>query len=147
MSKAADIKNQIKAALQDLKNDGTLGEFIVDDFKKGLYQRDYAAFPSAVLTTASISNDYYTNSENIRAYTFEIVIISKGEDVSTSETSIEDLSEAIINKFDHLFSLSGVADAGLDPSTTPAEPVPTASGTFIVFSVILKAKAVKDVGL
>jgi len=146
MTKASLIKKEIKEKLLALKNAGTLGEVIIDDFKKGLLERDFGAFPTAILTTPSIGGDYFTNTQNLRTYTFEVLIVMKGEDIS-AENDVEELSETILNAFDNLPTLSGEADGGLEPSSTPAEAVPSRSGTYIVFSIILKAKAVKDIDL
>lgn len=146
MSKAADIKDKIEAKLNELKVSNVLGTVMVDDFKKAIFDRDFSAYPVAVLTPPSIGGDYFTNSQNLRTYTFEVLVISKGENIAADGT-IENLAEAILDKFDNIPTAEGVADGGLDPSSTPVEAVLSKDGTLLVFSVILRAKAVKDISL
>lgn len=146
MSKGAQIKAKIKEKLLTLQRAEVLGEVIVDDLKKGIFDRDFAAYPAAVVTTPAITNDILTNVQNVRTYTFEIVVICKAEDI-TEEDAIEDLAEQIMDSFDNIPSLEGVAEAGLDPSTSPAEAVVSRGNSWVVFSVILKAKSVKDLAL
>lgn len=143
MMSASTIKSKIKTALDDLKALETLGEVIEDDFKiSNLFDRDFSAYPAAVLTSPSIEGDYLTNRENLRTYNFEIVVLSKGEDIDAAG-QIEDLAEAILNKFDNLPTLSGEADGGVEPASTAPAPVTVRGKTFIVFSIILKVKASK----
>lgn len=145
-AKSSAIKAEIKAKLLELKNAGTLGDVVVDDFKKGVFDRDYSSYPTAVLMTPSISGEVFTNVQNLRTYAYEIIVISKGEDIKEQD-EIEELAETLMDVFDNMPSMEGVADGGLEPSTSPAEAIPSRSGTYIVFSVILKAKAVKDLDL
>lgn len=144
MAKDTDIKKAIHAKLDVLKQAGTLGSTIIDDFKKGVLERDYASFPAAVLQTSSIDNETITNRQNIRLYTFEIVVVCKGEDVKEA-TDIEDLRETIIDAFDNDPTLGNVADGAVEPSSSPAEPVPLIGGkSYIIFSVFIRARAIKD---
>lgn len=143
MAKDTDIKNKIKAKLDVLQQAGTLAEVIVDDFKKGLLDRDYSAFPVAVLQTSAIESETITNRDNIRTYVFEIVVLSKGEDVKDA-TTVEDLREAIIDKFDNDPTLGNTADGAVEPSSSPAEPIPLQGGkSYIVFSILIRARAIK----
>lgn len=141
MSALADIKTQIKTHLDALKTAGTLAEVQEDDFKVGLLERDIEAYPCAILTTPAIESGAETNRDNTRIYTFEIVIVEKQENVN-SATDIEDLAEAILNKFDNDPTLSGKSDAGLEPAaSTPQAAIARGKGV-IFFSVILRAKKV-----
>lgn len=143
MAKDTDIKNKIKAKLDVLQQAGTLAEVIVDDFKRGILDRDYSAFPVAILQTSAIENETITNRDNFRTYIFEIVVLSKGEDVKDA-TTIEDLREAIIDKFDNDPTLTNTADGAVEPSSSPAEPIPLQGGkSYIVFSIFIRARAVK----
>lgn len=142
MSKAADIKNKIKEYLEDLITDNILAEVLVDDFKENIiFDKDIEAFPAAILSSPSIESETFTNSDNQRKYTFEIMVVMKAGDIE-EKTDVETLMEEILDKFDDDVTMAGVADGGVEPSATPAQPVYTGSKGFIVFSVIIKAKAV-----
>lgn len=144
MALVTDIKNKIKTFLDELVTAGTLGEVQMDDFKiSPVWERDFAKYPAAILTMPAIEGGYFTNRQNERVHTFEIVIVSKGENIA-SATDIETLAEAILDKFDNQPTLAGKADGGVEPSTTPAEPITSRGKSLIIFSVIIKAKAIKD---
>lgn len=136
------IKNAIKTNLDALVIANTLKEAQVDDFKvSNIFDRDIAQFPAAILMTPSMESDILTNKENTRTFIFEIVIIEKGENV-TSATQIEDLRDAISNKFDDDPTLGGAASGGVEPALSPAQTITDRSRSFIVFSMILRAKAI-----
>jgi len=137
-----NIKNQIKTRLDALVP-ATLGEVIVDDFKISIFDRDFAKFPAAILTTPSIEGEYFTSGENIRTHTFEIVIVEKGENV-TSTSQIEELAEKILDEFDHADTLGGTA-IQVEPATTIPQAVTSRGKTFIAFSVLIKAKGLKTI--
>jgi hypothetical protein len=143
MSLVSDIKNQIKAHLDSLKTAGVLGDVIVHDYKLSIFDYDFAAYPAAVLTTPSIEGEYFTSGENLRTHSFEIVVISKGENVA-SITEIEDLAERILDEFDKDDTLAGTA-IQVEPATTTPEAVTSRGKTYIVFSVIIRAKGIKSI--
>lgn len=135
------LKNAIKTKLESLVP-ATLGEVQADDFKiSSIFDRDIAKYPVAILTSATIEAEALTNRDNIRTLTFEIVILEKGENVA-SATQIEDLRETIFNAFDNDPTLSGAATGGVEPALSPVEIITDRSRSFIVFSMIIKAKVV-----
>ncbi len=135
---STDIKNQIKAELDELVP-GTLGEVIMDDFQPNVSEKDVSKYPAAILATPSVNSERLTNRENERAYVFEIIIVSKGEDI-TSATDIETLMDALLDKFDGNSTLDGNAIT-MDPATIPTAPVPTVDRSLILFSVVLNVRA------
>lgn len=141
MALVTDIKNQIKTYLDSLVP-ATLAEVQVDDFRVGIFDREIGAYPVAILTTPSIEGDYLTNKENVRTHMFEIVVIQKGENIS-SATDIENLIEILMDKFDNNFTLAGKADAGVEPSSSTPAAYTSKGKNFITFSIFLKAKAIK----
>ena len=143
MSTISDIKNQIKGHLDTLKTAGTLGSVIVDDFKTeiGGLGKNIASYPAAILGAPSIESGYETNRDNMRTFNFEILVIQKGENVN-SATAIEDLMETILNAFDNDPTLGGKANGAVEPAATTPEPVTTQDGTFIIFTIAIKARAV-----
>lgn len=147
-TKLKTIKDNIKAVLEQLERDEVLKQVVVDDFKKGILSRDFAAFPVAILTTPTVDSRAETNVQNLRTYTFEILFLVNAEEV-TDATEVEDLIENILNKFDNDVTLkgdttTGAADGGVEPSTTAPEPITSGSKNYIAFSVILRARAIRD---
>ncbi len=143
MSALGDIKTAIKAHLDYLASTpvAVLSEVQVDDFKVGLLERDIAAYPCAILTTPAIESGAETNRDNARTYTYEILVITKQELVASANV-IEDLAEAILNRFDNDPTLGGKADAGLEPAVSQPQAAIARGKGVIYFSVILRAKKV-----
>ncbi len=148
MTKLGTIKANIKAILDQLVVSEILGSVQVDDFKKGILSRDFSSYPCAILTTPTIDSRAETNTQNLRTYTFEIIFVLNGEDVSEAE-QVEELIETILNKFDNDVTLKGdnalgAADGGVEPSTSTPEMVTSGSRTYLVFSITLRARAIRD---
>lgn len=138
-----NIKIQIKTKLDALVTAGVLASVQEDDFSVGVLYRDFGKFPVAILSGAAIGNSILTNRDNLRAHTFNILILSKAEDV-TSPDQIETLMENVINAFDNDPTLQGTADGSVEPSTSSPEPVSSAGKNYIAFMVTVKANAVKN---
>jgi hypothetical protein len=148
MSQIKTIKENIKAVLEQLERTEVLGEVIVDDFKKSIFNRDFSKFPVAILTTPTVESRADTNSQNLRTFTFEILFLVNAEQV-TDITEVEELIENILNKFDNDVSLkgdnsTGAADGGVEPSSTTPEAIASGSKNYIAFSVIIRARAIRD---
>lgn len=147
-SKATTIKQNIKALLEELQREQVIRDVKIQDPKKSIFQLNFSKYPAAVLTSPLIDSAAETNTQNLRVYTFEIMVICKAEEV-TDDSQIEDLRESILDKFDNDVTLKGAgsigaADGGLSPSASRPEPVTSGSNEYIVFSVILTAKALRD---
>lgn len=144
LNKEAAIKEKIRLALEGLKRREILRAVIVEDFSKQIMERDYPAFPVAILQTASIENDAITNTQNFRIYTFDVVVLCKGEDVQNA-TTVEELRAAIMDEFDNQVTLGGVADGGVMPTSSPIEAVTLVGAkSYIAFTVSIQARAIKD---
>lgn len=144
LNKEGAIKEQIRLELEKLERAEVLRAVVVDDFKKGILDRDYPAFPVAILQTAAIDNDAITQSQNFRVYTFDVVVLLKGEDVQDA-TTVEELRAAIMDHFDAKVTLNNVADGGVMPTSSPIEPIPLVGGkSYITFTVSIQARAIKD---
>ena len=148
MTKLNTIKTNIKATLDTLRRKEILRDVQVDDFKRGIFSRNFAAYPVAILTTPTVESRAETNTQNLRTYTFEIIVVVNANDVS-DPAQVEDLIENILNEFDNDVTLKGgtaigAADGGVEPSTTTPEAVASGGNNYIAFSVILRAKAVRD---
>lgn len=136
-----NIKNQIAAYLGDLVTAGTLGAKIVDDYQQGIFDRDYPAYPAAILTTPATDSEVYTNTQVYRTHAFEVIVLMKGENVAAS-TDVETLIEAMLDKFDQNPTLNGTCQELLAASSQPAA-VTDRGKRYIVFSITLRAKALK----
>lgn len=142
--KESAIKEQIRLKLESLQRQEVLRAVIVEDFKKGILERDYQAFPVAILQTAGIQNETITNTQNFRTYSFEIVVLLKGEDVSDA-TTVEELRANIMDTFDSDPTLGNVCDGGVMPASSPIEPIPLMGGkSYIAFTITLDCRAIKD---
>ena len=138
MSQETTIKSAIKTILDALKTAGTLKEVAYDDFRHPVQFRDTASFPAAIIGPAAIISASETQSDNLRTYDYQIVIVDKTENIA-SATQLEDLREAVLNAFDNAPTLSGAANGGLEPSLS--QPQPDDGNNYIIFIVNLKAKA------
>lgn len=140
---ATTIKQKIKAKLDALVVATTLAEVQEDDFKTGIFDRDFGAFPVAVLTTPAIEGGYMTNRQNMRNHTFAVVVICKAEDITAPE-QVESLIEILLDTFDNDPTLTGTADGGVEPSSSSPEAHVSRGKTYIYFALQIKVKAVKD---
>lgn len=135
------IKNQIAALLDELVTAGTLGAKTSDDYQQGIFDRDYPAFPAAILATPATDSEVYTNTQVYRTHSFEIVVLMKGENVASS-TDVETLIETLLDKFDHNPTLAGTCQELTAASSQPAA-VTDRGKRYIAFSITLRAKAIK----
>lgn len=141
MTRLSQIKNAIKTTFNGLITDGVIKNVIIDDLKtSNLFDREMAPFPCAVITSPTIDNQREDRYSNMRTYTFEVAIVCNGEDLS-SPTDVEEVMELVIDKFDNAGTLGGLAEGQIDPSTTNPAPITVLGKTYIVFSIIIKAKA------
>lgn len=142
MSLLSDIKDQIKVNLDALVVSGDLGEVIVDDFTPNIEEKDIGAYPAALLATPSVDAEFLTNRDNERTYIFEVLIVSKGEDITTAN-DIELLIDVLLNKFDEDPTLGGTAIT-IEPATTSPIPITTEDRSFIIFTLNLRVRACKS---
>lgn len=143
MADVTDIKAQIEVLLGELVTATTLGQSIVDDYKVGIFQRDFGAYPVAILTTPSIDSSIESSNGNQRTYTFEIIVIQLGDNI-TSSADIETLQEAVLDKFDAKPTLNNTAQRSEANVSVPAAAVSAGGKHFVAFSVTVKAVKIKQ---
>ena len=146
MQKSSEIKLKIKEVLQSLQRAEILKEVLVRDITESVFDLDMALYPCAILTPPSITSEIYTNVDNVRTYNFEIMVVLRTDSI-TEETQVEELMETIINTFDDLPSLNGIAEGGLEPATSPTEAITARGKAWTIFRVILKAKSCATISL
>lgn len=146
MKKSTELTLKIKDVLDELQRAGTLGEVLVREVDESIFDLDLGKFPVAVLPPPYIFSEIETNVDNVRTYNFEILVILKAEDLSP-ENPITEIMETLIDTFDNLPSLNGVAEGGLEPATSPTSSVTSRGKHYTVFRVILKARACATITL
>jgi hypothetical protein len=143
MSQISDIKTAVQGHLNALKTAGKFGTVIVDDFRTnpdtGL-GKNIASYPAAILGSPAITSAYETNRDNMRTFDFEILVMCKGENVNGIAV-IEDLIQTILDEFDNDPTLGGKANGAVEPSASNPEAVSAPDGTFIIFTISVKARA------
>jgi hypothetical protein len=113
---------------------------IADDFNTNPNLENIPHFPAALLNSPSTQSERDTNRENLRTHLFEILVIQKGENI-TSPNDIEELREIILDTFDNDGTLGGAANGSVDPASSNPQSITSGDKTYIVFTVTLKAKA------
>ena len=139
------IKNQIVKDLNALVADGVLGAVQEIDYSKDAFTADYAGFPVAIVGMSSLKSDASDNQDNIRTYTFPILVLEKGENLNAN-TDMEDLRDLIVNAIDTDFTLAGYAPGGVLPVASPAQTASMADKTFIYFIVTVEARCLYQLG-
>lgn len=146
MKKSTELTQKIKTVLEELERAGTIGKLMVREMSESFFDLDIANYPVAVLTPPYIMSEIETNVDNIRTYNFEIYVIMKSDEI-TAENPITELMETLIDTFDNLPSLNGVAEGGVEPATSPTSSVTSRGKEYTVFRVILKARACATITL
>lgn len=142
---ANPIKTQIKADLDALVTAGSLGAAQMVDYSKDVFTADYSAFPVAILGMSSVESDASDNRDNLRTYTFPILVIQKAENL-TAQTDMEDLRDAILNAIDTDFTLAGKAVGGVLPVASPAQTMSVGDKSLVYFVITIKAKTIYQLG-
>ncbi len=139
MPQEANIKNQIVAKLQTLVP-ATLAEIKAEDFVTDFALSDNAQFPLAVVAPSTIESEAADNRNNLRTYSYEIAIIQRGENI-TSSSDIENLRQAVMDLFDNDPTLGGFSNGGVDPTSSPIKTIVHADKSYVGFSIKVKPKA------
>jgi|SRR5579872_2420003 len=139
--KESNIKNYIFSQLQTLVP-ATLGTVASNDFKTDYFssESNINTFPLAVLSPAEIQSEVIDSNNNRRTYTFEILVVQKGENLQSS-TDLESIRETIMNLFDEDLTFGGNADGGILPSSTTIGSFRHADLSWVGFAITLKPKA------
>lgn len=146
MSVSGDIKNKIETELGVLKTATTIGAFESLDFKKNPVDlQDVEAFPYVLVSPPSIeTSEVIDNRTHFRTYKFEMFVAFKRDNITT-DTTIEDTLEAIMDHFDDLSDdFGGLADGGINPSVSTPEPIESGGKLYVIASVTLEIRNTKS---
>lgn len=136
---ASTIKAAIKTNLDELVTSEVLAGATTSDIKKDPLSADISGFPWAFLMPPSIEGEASDNRNNIRTYTYDIMIVWNAEniaDATTIETDLED----ILSKFDNDPTLSGTAMGGILPVSSAPQPFQHGGKDLIMAVVQVQAK-------
>lgn len=140
---STNIITAITAHLEALKTAQVLKAYLVQDFRENLLEKDLPAYPCAILMPPAVDSVEESRQTNLRTFTFDLVVVQKKDNLSGAN-AIGELIEAIIDEFDNDPTLGGAADGGLPPGSSVPDEVTSADGTFIVFAVTLRPRALKN---
>lgn len=144
MATIQSAKTKIYTMLKTLESAETLREVVQQDLKEDPLKRDYPAFPVAIITPPSLEqSEVLDNRSNVRTYQFNVVVLMKPENFDTT-ADVENLQETIINLFDNNPTLSGEADAGLEPAFSRPYPLNHAGRDLVFFEIYLRVKIRRD---
>lgn len=140
MSTIGNIKARVKTVLDTLVP-ASLASVTITDIKKDPLDAEIGAYPAAFIMPPALgASERLDNRTNIRDYSFFIMVVMKGEDV-TGTAQVEDLMELIVNALDNDITLAGNAVAGITPVTSQPEAFQHNGRDLIIFDVIIKARA------
>ena len=142
---ASPIKTQIVKNLNDLVDSGDLGFVDELDLSKDPFDQRYPKYPVALIGMSSFESEEKDNQTNLRTYIFPILILQKGENIELP-VDMEDLRDALANKFDSDFTLGGTAIGAIRPAASTAYTASTPDKKIIYFVLTIKAQTLYEIG-
>ena len=136
-----NIKTEIKELLDELVTATVLAGATITDIRKDPLYADHPNFPHAYLMPPAIETEGLDNRTNIRKYTFDILIVFNGENL-TGTTQLETAIEAVLDKFDNKPTLNGSAIGGMTPLTSAPIPYQHNSKDLLAIAVRITAQEV-----
>ncbi|AVT83667.1 hypothetical protein RPYSC3_48070 [Rhodopseudomonas palustris] len=132
--------------LRELQDEGIIRSFIGIDRGKDPLQAPPQGYPFAIVGMPKVGNKEEDSANNTRKYHWEILFVFSYENMPDPTLTIEGAMDAIINKFDTNFTLSGEANAGVDPATIESFPVSTGSQELACLMLTLEASTTYQLG-
>ena len=142
---ASPIKTQIVKNLNDLVESGELGFVDELDLSKDPFDQRYPKYPVALIGMSSFESEEKDNQTNLRTYILPILILQKGENIELP-VDMEDLRDALANKFDSDFTLGGTAIGAIRPAASTAYTASTPDKKIIYFVLTIKAQTLYEIG-
>lgn len=89
-------------------------------YKIPFMEMEFGSYPVAELIESSNEADYFTNSENLRTFAFEIWLYVEAENqgIESAFTILRTTVDTLLDTFDNDYTLGGVADGGIDASVS-----------------------------
>jgi hypothetical protein len=144
---AKPIKQQLLVNLQALKEAGVINSFYaLDKSPDPLTTEATAGYPFAIIGMPRIASDFEDQASNIRTYRFDILFVLNPSSLVNPDTDVEDLIDAVLNKFDTNFTLAGTAQAAVLPAKVEALPVTTGDKTLLCVVVTLEVRTLYQTG-
>ncbi|MBI5071830.1 hypothetical protein HZB93_03000, partial [Candidatus Falkowbacteria bacterium] len=108
---------------------------------------EFGSYPVAELLESGNEADYFTNAENIRNYAYEIFIFVEAENqgLDAAYSALRSAVDALIDAFDADYTLSGVADGGIDAAPSSFSDFRGRGGKVAVAVITLKCHKTKVV--
>ena len=140
MSIISDIKAAVGAHLTDLVTEEVLAGATITEIKKSPLAAETSAYPWAYLMPPSVESETLDNRSITRTYTFDIMVLVRGEDLPDTPY-MEELAEAIMNKYDNDPTLGGTARGGLLPVSSSPTPYQHNGQDLMMIIITIQAKA------
>jgi len=108
------------------------------------HQSDIGGYPAVTFDVSDSTNDFLTNAENLRAFTFLIVIYQEVKNIGGLEnatTLLDTVADKIIDAFEKDLTLGGVVEWS-NPLTGPRQAFDTPQGLVITQQLSLQCNVV-----
>jgi hypothetical protein len=135
----ATIKQNIKTLFDELVTADVLASCSVSDLKTDPLNADLNSFPHAFIMPPSVESEVNDNRNNIRTYTFDVLVIFNAENITGSDT-VETTTESILSKFDNNPTMLGAALGGVLPVSSAPAPYQSNAKDMILVVVRIQAK-------
>lgn len=141
MSQTGNIKLKIRDLLQELVDNGDLGEVIVLNKPESIFKIQIDKFPVAIVANNSFTGERLTNRDNEVTHNFEILVIENSDNIDT-DTYLEDMAEIIRKKFADNETLGGLSEA-VEPAISQFGPLSETDYSKTIFLITLKVRSVE----
>lgn len=139
----SELRKKVREKLDGLVEEGHLKQVIDQTIEFNLLEKVVANYPVAFVVSPSFTSELLDTGNNLRTYTFPIVVILRGTEVDGY--IVDELKEVISDAFDKDYTLGGVANGGITPAASPSSVENHNSKSYIVFVVTISARVTVQV--
>lgn len=146
MASIQTIKAKIVEKLTEMTQEVTpkLKAVTALDIRKDPLDGKVTKYPHAFVMPPSIdSARFLDNRSEIREYTFAIMVVCKADNIS-STSEVEELMEAMMDKFNNSVTLDNELVGGMKRTTSTPATISHGSVSYVVFDILLTGQAVYD---
>lgn len=132
-----DIRAKIKTLLEGISEIA-----FVSDFHKAKLE----GYPAVTFDVSESSNDFLTNNDNMRMFTFLIVIFNETEiqGLDAATALLDTVADKVVEAFENDFTLTGTV-SWCNPVTGPRVPLDTPQGLVVAQQLSLKCNVAVSV--